>query len=326
MFLPERKRVQRTEAIVSAANPELRKIVAVLALAMTTLGAVASPSSALRKYESGQYKDAYQEYSRLVKRRPDDVRLQYNAGAAAFKAQQYENATNHFSAALSARDLQLQEHAYYNLGDSLYKLGEEQPEGSPGRIQNWERSVAQFDSALKLDPKDADAKANLEFVKEKLKEEKQKQQQQQQQQQSKDNKDQKQDQDENKDQQKQDQKSKQDQKDQKDQQQAKDQKDQQKQEQQQQSKEEQEKKKDQAKKSQQDKEKEQSKDQAASQQGDQKPENRSETNGTANAQEVIPGQMSPEQAKQLLDSQKNKERTLMFIPPGKPNKPNFKDW
>ena len=58
--------------------------------------------AALRMYESGRFDDAYREYSRLLGRRPDDVRLQFNAGASAYQARKYEDAVNHFSAAVAA--------------------------------------------------------------------------------------------------------------------------------------------------------------------------------------------------------------------------------
>lgn len=48
----------------------------------------------------------------------------------------------------------------------------------------------------------------------------------------------------------------------------------------------------------------------------------------AEAQPVAPGQMTPEEAKRLLDAQKGEEQVLQFRPEGKPRdarKP-FKDW
>jgi len=48
----------------------------------------------------------------------------------------------------------------------------------------------------------------------------------------------------------------------------------------------------------------------------------------AQEQKVAPGQMTPEEAKRLLDAQKDDERTLQFRPEGKPRDPSrpFKDW
>jgi Ca-activated chloride channel homolog len=321
MFLPDRKRVSRNEAIMSATNPELRKIVALLVLGLTTATTLASPGKALRDYEAGHYKDAYQEYLDLLQRRPDDPRLQYNAGAAAYQAKKFEEAQKHFSAAATAPDLKLQEKAYYNLGNSFFRAGEDDPNPEQKK-QNWEQSLKQFETALKLDPKDPDAQFNRGYVQKRLEE--LKQQQQQQQQQSNQEKDK-----EDKDKDKKDQNDKQDKQDQQ-QQQQKDQKDQ---------KDSQQDKKDRPKPDQQpEKKPDQNKDQQSS-----SPENKdkekegqsasqskgnADTNETGNASAAIPGQMTPEQAKQLLDSQKDKEKVMIFLPQdqAKNRKRVFKDW
>jgi Ca-activated chloride channel family protein len=343
VFLPDRKRVQRSETITSASNPELRKLVAILALALIGCQAWASPSSAMREYQSGQFKDAEQEYLRLLQRKPDDVRLRYNAGTAAYQAKNFDEAVKHFSSAVTAPDLQLQEHAYYNLGNSLFRLGDAE-QAVDKKTQAWEQSAQDFEAALKLDPKDSDAKFNLDFVKKKL-EELKKQQQQQKDQNQKPNQDQ--NKDDSKDSQSQDQKQ-QDQ--QKKDQEKKDQekKDQEKQQQQQadKSKDSQSKtnRQDEPKSSPQDKSSEEQKKKEENQkqqrqkkdQGDQsetaQSQNQSkdnpQTNGApANASAIL-GQMTPAQAQQLLDAQKDNEKAMIFIPPEKANsgKRVFKDW
>jgi len=53
-----------------------------------------------------------------------------------------------------------------------------------------------------------------------------------------------------------------------------------------------------------------------------------ETNGMDSASTVLPGQMTPEQAKQLLEAQKSEEKAMIFLPPekAKATKRVFKDW
>src|SRR5208337_603666 len=81
--------------------------------------------------------------------------------------------------------------AYYNRGNTLYYLGDRNPDPSK-KSEVWEKSLKDFESSLKLNPQDPDAKYNYQFVKKKLEELKQQQQQQknQQKQDNKDNKDQ----------------------------------------------------------------------------------------------------------------------------------------
>ncbi|MFO1498110.1 MAG: VWA domain-containing protein [Verrucomicrobiota bacterium] len=335
IFLPERRRVQRTEAMALASNPELRKIVAGLVLALAAEPALASTSSALRKYEAGQYKDAYHEYARLLERRPDDPRLHYNAGTAAYQAKKYDEAVRHFSAAATAQDLQLQEHAYYNLGNSLYRVGDGEPDLAKKK-EAWEHSTKQYQAALNLDAKDADAKFNLDFVKKRLEELNQ-------QQQKSDSKDkQKKDQDKKDDQ---------DQKDQ-DKQQPQDKNSQDKQEQkppqdknQSKDKESKDKNKDKDNKQQEQKQPEPKQDQAAPKPDKNKPDkdqangqdtqpqpepkqDPAQTNATDAATAALAGQMTPDQAKQLLDSQKDNEKAMIFLPPDKAQnrKRVFRDW
>lgn len=332
VFLPDRRRVKRSEAMVMATNPELRKMVALLALALSSVHVAASSSSALRKYESGQFKDAYNEYSRLLNKRPDDVRLQYNAGSAAYQAKKFEEAAKHFSSAVTSPDLQLQEQAFYNLGNSLYRVGEEET-APEKKSQTWEQAAKQFESALKLNPKDADAQFNLEYVKKKLEELKEQQKQQQKNQDKKDDKDKKdeqKDEQEQKDQQKDQKDSNSDQKDQEKKQQdqpnqqqndPKDQKDDKGQKDQKDAD-----KKEQEKKEQQKQEKKQGDDDR--QDNAPKPGDKQEGENSAEAAPVKPGQMTPEQAKQLLEAQKSNEKAMIFLPPekAKATKRIFKDW
>src|SRR5207245_1053347 len=186
MFLPERKVVRRAEAIVATtANVELRKAVSLLILLALPVSLWASPASALKKYEAGKYESSRREYEELLSARPADARLHFNAGAAAFQAQNYDKALKHFSASLDPQNVPLQQRAYYNLGNTQYRLGEDETEPQKQR-SHWEEAVQSYESAVKLNPRDADAEHNLELVRKTLEEHNKHQQQQPQQQQSQD--------------------------------------------------------------------------------------------------------------------------------------------
>lgn len=197
---------------------------------LAALGVVLlSPSAradALGDYQAGNYDKAMQEFSERLKASPDSVKLQYNAGAAAYKMGDYGKAVEHFTKAILAEDNKLREEALYNLGNSLVRRGEA-AKGNEEKKADWKNSIQHYTEALKVDPKDKQAEENREIVKKMLedleKQEKQKQDQQKNDQQKNDQKDKK---DQNKDQQQQQQN--QQQKDQnKDQQQQKDQQNQQ---------------------------------------------------------------------------------------------------
>jgi len=129
--------------------------------------APASPSTALKRYGKGRFESALLEYKRLLMEKPDDSRLHFNAGTAAFQVHDYEEAGKQLNAALAAQDLQLQERAYYNLGNTEYHVGATAP-SLEKKQTHWEQAISSYESALKLNAQDEDAKFNLKLVKQKL--------------------------------------------------------------------------------------------------------------------------------------------------------------
>jgi len=313
MFLPERKVARRAEAIVAAsANVELRKAVSVFILLALPVALWASPASARKKYEAGKYESSRREYEELLSARPADARLHFNAGTAAFQAQNYDKALKHFSASLDPQNVPLQQRAYYNLGNAQYRLGDDETEPQK-KLSHWEEAVQSYESAVKLNPQDADAEYNLELVRKKLEE--LKKQQQQQQQQSKDDQKDKPDQ-------KQDQQSKNDQK--QDQQQAGQDKQEKNQQPQQQQENQQQEQKQQAQKP---KSPQQDQQPSEANRGSQEKSGQPEEEGGP-PQNAVMMRMTPQQARQLLEAMKSEEQTLIFKPQIKTNRQDrlFKDW
>jgi Ca-activated chloride channel homolog len=325
-LLPESsRRSRRSEAKASAARSAVQMAAAAVCFLLVVLNGRASPSGAFRDYQSGDFKSAFEEYNRLSEQNTNDYRLHYDAGAAAYRAQQLEKAEKQFNATLAspsvAPDLLTQERTYYNLGNTEYHLGEPLTEPDK-KEERWKQAIDSYSQALHLNTNDLDAKNNLAFVQRKLEELKQ-QQQQQQKQQNKDQKDQKddkdqqnqqnQDQKDQKDQQKQN-SSKQDQKNGQDKKSAEDKK-----------KEEEKKKQEQAKKEQQKKDQEKQEQQAEASKGEKKDQSEEQ----AQQATAVPGQMTPEEARQILASQKDDEKALIFKPDNQPVKTQtgrIKDW
>ena len=62
-----------------------------------------------------------------------------------------------------------QEDAYYNLGNTLYRTGQRTVQSSPQQtLQSWKQAVKAYDTALELRADDADAKYNRDLVKRKI--------------------------------------------------------------------------------------------------------------------------------------------------------------
>jgi Ca-activated chloride channel homolog len=322
LFVNDRRRQPVVAGARAAGKPANAAAVGLLLLFASGWEAAASPSTARRLFEAGRYREARTEYERLLDEKPDDVRLRYNAGAAAYRSEDYAGALAHFEAALRAEDVQLQQQAYYNLGNTLYRAGEP-VEDPQEKIAAWEKSVQSYESALKLHPQDADAQHNLELVRKRLEELKQQQPQQQQQNQQQQDKEQKDDPNQQQPQQDQSQKPQENQPEQKpqpkpeQQSEQKDQKDSQSDTQNQ----------DQKAGDQRNDPKQQGEqqDQKSKQSQGQKPDQPEESGEQATG---AVGQMTVQQALQLLDTQKDEVRALIFRPaePGKARSRTWKDW
>ena len=322
LFIHERRRVARVEPHSNTSNAELKRVVALLVVFLLPLAAQASGDPARRAYESGRFGEAQREYERLLQKNPKDPRLLYNAGTSAYRAGHYEEAIRDLDSAVLASKPDLMASAYYNLANAHFRAGEAAAHPT-NRMASWEESIRHYDSSLKLNPEDADAKYNRELVSRKLEELRQ-QMQQQQQQQNQPSPDQKQDQ-------KQDQQKSQDQKKQ-DSSKSKDSQDKQDQSQsspsgQQKDEKSQEPKPDSGSSKQKqpgDPENEKGKQPDASpkpegkDQGDPQPKPRNEQSPAGKqgaAAAAKPGQMTPEQARQLLEAARSEERPMIFIPP-----------
>lgn len=105
MLFPERLRAARQAKIAEMPARTTPAVTAALVLLLVPLTASASPPQALRDYRSGRYNDALKEYQRLIGKKIDDPRLNFNSGAAAYRDGQFEAAAKHFSDALVAPDL-----------------------------------------------------------------------------------------------------------------------------------------------------------------------------------------------------------------------------
>ncbi len=292
-------------------------------------------------FQNKRYQSALEAYRKVQVKNPDSPEVLYDLGTALYKVDSLQESAQDLEAASKkAQDPLLKARALYNNGNVQYRLG------------NFEEAIDSYKKALALDPSDKDAKYNLEFLqkqknkmdkkdqeqkkddqkKEEQKKDQQKDKKEQQQNQSQgqqDKKDQGQQGKDPKDQDPQDQQNKdqpqpkpEDQQD-KDQQQPKpqDQKDQDAQKKEQERKEK-EKQEEQQKKDQQQKEQEE-------QQQKQEPQKSEQDERPGQQKRPLQGQMSMENALNLLDAMKESEKELQDLrrpPVNKNPAPVEKDW
>lgn len=187
----------------------------------------AQAQSGLEEYKNGDFEKAGAAFQEQLKTQPSSRALQFNSGAAAYKGGDFEKAIAHFTDALLSEDQKLREDASYNLANSLVRKGEAAKENEAKKT-NWKNALEHYDETLRLNPDNKLAAQNRDITKKLLEDlEKQEQQQKQQDQKNQDQKDQK---DQKKDKQdkqdkQQDQKDQQKQDQQKDDQQKSDEKD-----------------------------------------------------------------------------------------------------
>jgi len=183
-----------------------QKSTKVLGFALLLLASLADKgyaSEGEEAYRRGDYLQASEYYQKKLAEKPDDPQLLYNFGTAAYKNNLFDDAITAFSGALKSDAVDLQKKAYYNRGNSHYAKGAEMRQADPQAAANqWRQALTSLNSALELDPADADAKHNKDVIAEQLKElEKQleKQQEEKQDQQNKEDKEQQQKNGENSD-------------------------------------------------------------------------------------------------------------------------------
>lgn len=139
-----------------------------------------SPQKAKRLYEKGEFEKAGKQYQEAIDEKPDDSRLYYNLGASLFRTSEYNEANTALKKALTTDDLKLQQNAFYNLGNTHYRMGEGLLETNPEEtIKLWNRGLKNYENAINLDSNNEDAQFNYDFLKKRLEELMSQQQEQQ---------------------------------------------------------------------------------------------------------------------------------------------------
>lgn len=176
-----------------------------VALLLSTIPC-AHAQSGLEEYKNGDFEKAGAAFQEQLNQQPSSRALQFNAGAAAYKSGDFEKAIAQFTDALLAEDQKLREDASYNLANSLVRKGEAAKENEAKKT-NWKNALEHYDETLRSNPDNQLAAQNRDITKKLLEDlEKQEQEKKQQDQKKQDQKDEKQDkQQDQKDQQKQDQ-------------------------------------------------------------------------------------------------------------------------
>jgi Ca-activated chloride channel homolog len=323
------------ETVYSRTRKLPLKPLAVLCLFFLTTGFLDSAQSlnaeGNKLYAEKKYQSALSNYQKAKVKDPDDPAIRYNLGTTYYQLEEYQEAAKEFEKAIaSAKDNPTKARALYNYGNTQYRLG------------NFEKAIESYQKTLEINSADADAKYNLEFLqKEKSlfdkknqqkKQDQQQNQQQQQQQQNQQQQDQQQNQQQQQQnqqqQQQQDQQQQQGQKQEQEEQEQQQQQEQQKQDQQQQTQQQQ-RDQEQQQDQQQEQQKEQEQQEQPQEQDEQAQPQPSRPEERQQGKRPLQGQMTLENALQILDAMKDSEKELQDLrrPPLSRNQPQVaKDW
>lgn len=162
----ERKR-ERARARAPVAP---RRALATAAVVLLFASSAWAAAPGLDAYRNNNYSEAFQQFEKTLKEHPNTHaadKIEFDAGTAAYKLGNYNQALEWFSRSLLSQDKSLQEKSHYNIGRTLEERADtaETNEKALGDLGN---AQSHYEEALKLDPNDERAKANLEEVKKKI--------------------------------------------------------------------------------------------------------------------------------------------------------------
>jgi Ca-activated chloride channel family protein len=157
----------------SSIPPSLRRSVALSLLLLSSSIAFADQPRELIKqgnelFDAGRYAEALEAYDQIGDETDEFLlaELLNNRAAAHFKLGQLDEARELWVRAAGMRDEKFEAAARYNLGDCDYAdaLQAVQQQNAQGALELLARAAQQYQDALKLDPRQLDARANLELA------------------------------------------------------------------------------------------------------------------------------------------------------------------
>ncbi len=118
-----------------------------------------------RLYNNKKYDEALKMYIDAQASRPQAPELHYNIGNVLFRKGEYDKAVEEYLRAQAAKDPALAQSAAYNRGNAFFAQ------------KQLPQAINSYIQALRANPKDQDAKRNLELALQLMQEQKKKQQQ-----------------------------------------------------------------------------------------------------------------------------------------------------
>lgn len=110
----------------------------------------------LDAYDAGRYDEALKYFDEAKKQLPTSAPVEFNRGNALYKLGRLDEAKAAYESVEKMDKSELKASDYYNMGNTYARLGDDKA------------AIKQFRNALKLNPKDAEARHNMEVLMRKL--------------------------------------------------------------------------------------------------------------------------------------------------------------
>jgi Ca-activated chloride channel family protein len=166
VLIGERKRMR-----ARARSPRWSKVAVPAAALLFILARPAfGTATGLNLYRQGNYNEAYKSFQQDLNAHPDSSqkeKIEFDAGAAAFKMGDYNKALQFFSDALLSPDKGLQENSHFNLGRTLEERAD-MDQTNETTLKDLMDAASHYEATLELNPKNEAARANLEEIKKKI--------------------------------------------------------------------------------------------------------------------------------------------------------------
>ena len=112
-----------------------------------------------RQYDAGDWAGAYQAFEQALDAAGNPV-FAFNAGNALYRQKHYDKAAGRWRGTLG--EARFRQRSAYNLGNAAVRSAEDAT--GPAKDSLLDTAVAAYEDALRLDPRDRDAKWNLEIA------------------------------------------------------------------------------------------------------------------------------------------------------------------
>ncbi|HUP90510.1 MAG TPA: VWA domain-containing protein [Longimicrobiales bacterium] len=162
-IISKRGRPKRSPKLTSSLRPAV--LAALLTFAYSgNAYAIGEVQRGNRYYRSGHYAEAVQAYEKAIAKGDNSAETRYNLGTAYLRLGKYEDAEKHLRLAMREMKPEVKPRAFYNLGNRYLESARKGGADQAANTQLLDAAVEAYKQSLRLQPKDMDAKWNLELA------------------------------------------------------------------------------------------------------------------------------------------------------------------